>query len=290
MNFKQKSLFVAIVTLGICVAVFQNCGQSLSEADLEDQNSTAGTGTPVTVPDPLLLAVGAASMSTSSTLAINASGGTPPYVFSVDSGPGSIIAGPFVQSGGSAGTINLRVTDAAGATTVSSVVVNAPAPAGLPCTLPWGGTIAHQASVTAYQTGTVACMGQACVSENRICINGVLSGSYTAQSCSVPACVYQWYNVTSYAESAAQTCARNGKPVAADQGYGTCASGEARPTQGAGYASISYKYGTFGGTSAGGTALLVSIDSGPRYYCYRAGQKKDGDGSDLVVAYLCRAN
>ena len=56
-----------------------------------------------------------------------------------------------------------------------------------PCALPWGGSIAHGASVTAYQSGAVTC-SNSCVSQVRSCSNGTLSGSYTAPSCSVGTC------------------------------------------------------------------------------------------------------
>lgn len=56
-----------------------------------------------------------------------------------------------------------------------------------PCDLPWGGTLAHGSSVTANQTDTVAC-GSVCAAETRTCNNGVLSGSYTKQSCSASMC------------------------------------------------------------------------------------------------------
>ncbi|RTL71928.1 MAG: hypothetical protein EKK41_07370 [Hyphomicrobiales bacterium] len=52
------------------------------------------------------------------------------------------------------------------------------------CNLPWGGTIADGASVTAYRDATVS-SGGACVSETRTCNNGSLSGSYGNASCSV---------------------------------------------------------------------------------------------------------
>ena len=59
--------------------------------------------------------------------------------------------------------------------------------AGASCSLPWGGSIAHGASTTAYQASSVAC-GSSCTSETRSCNNGTLSGSYTNSSCSVAAC------------------------------------------------------------------------------------------------------
>src|ERR1043166_2045636 len=55
------------------------------------------------------------------------------------------------------------------------------------CSLPWGGSIAHNANVTAYQNSSVAC-GASCVSQTRTCNNGSLSGSYTNSDCSVAAC------------------------------------------------------------------------------------------------------
>ncbi len=55
------------------------------------------------------------------------------------------------------------------------------------CQTPWGTEIANGATVTAYQTSSVAC-ASTCISENRTCNNGILSGSFTNQNCSVSAC------------------------------------------------------------------------------------------------------
>lgn len=54
------------------------------------------------------------------------------------------------------------------------------------CPLPWGGTIAHNASVTAYLASSVP-NGQTCTNQTRTCNNGTLSGSYSNQNCSVQA-------------------------------------------------------------------------------------------------------
>jgi len=52
------------------------------------------------------------------------------------------------------------------------------------CTLPWGGSIANGASVTAYSTNSSSnCAGS---SQTRTCSNGTLSGSYQYASCSAP--------------------------------------------------------------------------------------------------------
>jgi|GEM_PF-5501689 len=47
-----------------------------------------------------------------------------------------------------------------------------------------GQSVAHGASVTAYQASSVA-YGQSCTSQSRTCSNGTLSGTYTYASCSV---------------------------------------------------------------------------------------------------------
>ena len=49
-----------------------------------------------------------------------------------------------------------------------------------------GQTIAHDASLTAYQVNSVA-YGEECSSETRNCSNGTLGGTYSNSSCSVAA-------------------------------------------------------------------------------------------------------
>lgn len=56
------------------------------------------------------------------------------------------------------------------------------------CTLPWGGTISHGQSVTAFQA---AC--GTCASQSRTCSGGVLSGTFTNQSCASECnCLYAY--------------------------------------------------------------------------------------------------
>lgn len=54
------------------------------------------------------------------------------------------------------------------------------------CNRPWGGTISHGSSLTAYQTANVP-YGSSCASQTRTCNNGTLSGNYTHQNCTVAA-------------------------------------------------------------------------------------------------------
>lgn len=54
------------------------------------------------------------------------------------------------------------------------------------CGLPWGGTIGHGESVTAYQSASVA-YNASCVAETRTCNDGTLAGSYSNSGCQVQA-------------------------------------------------------------------------------------------------------
>lgn len=53
---------------------------------------------------------------------------------------------------------------------------------GWNCTLPWGGTLMNGNSVTAY---LASCSLISCTAQTRTCTNGVLSGTYTKQTCNV---------------------------------------------------------------------------------------------------------
>ena len=89
---------------------------------------------------------------------------------------------PSGQSGVITEHRTLNVGQVCGTNSDWSVVSNTCT--GNTCALPWGGTLASGQSVTAYSTQTMA-YGQTCVSQTRTCTNGVLSGSYTFQNCTV---------------------------------------------------------------------------------------------------------
>jgi hypothetical protein len=55
------------------------------------------------------------------------------------------------------------------------------------CTTPWGTSVQHGGSVTAYASPTGP-YGGSCTAQTRTCNDGTLSGSYTYQSCSVAQC------------------------------------------------------------------------------------------------------
>lgn len=89
-------------------------------------------------------------------------------------------------------TFKVRACDnkggCSGFTSHTITIISPPPPAALPCNLPWGGSIASGSSVVAYQNSSVLC-NLTCQGETRICTNGILSGTYEEQSCSVDACI-----------------------------------------------------------------------------------------------------
>lgn len=107
-----------------------------------------------------------------------------------------------------------------------------------------GATIAHGAVVKAFQGSTVV-YGQGCVSEDRTCSNGVLSGSYNYASCavgSVASCLFNGQSiahggtVVGYASSTVaygQTCSSaqrlcsNGSLSNSNYSFATCSPGAA---------------------------------------------------------------
>lgn len=57
------------------------------------------------------------------------------------------------------------------------------------CPLPWGGSLASGQSVRAFKASAPLCgVDTSCVSEMRACVDGVLSGSFTKQSCTEGPC------------------------------------------------------------------------------------------------------
>ncbi|NCN95634.1 MAG: hypothetical protein GW917_02830 [Bdellovibrionales bacterium] len=152
-----------------------------------------------------------------------------------------------------------------------------------PC-LVAGLTIPHGGSRTMYTSSSVP-YGSSCSSSQTSvsCNNGVPSKTSVSASCSVSGPSERWVS-RSGSETHGQTCSRVGMVPATNRlGYGICASGEARPTQGIDFDKISYP-AIWGGVSQGGTIIT---GTSPYLYCYRNGQKMDNDPSDLLVAYLC---
>lgn len=108
------------------------------------------------------------------------------------------------------------------------------------CVAPWGATVAHGSSVTAYPATSVPA-GSSCSPQTRTCNNGSLSGSATHASCSVQAasnCTAPWgatvahgSSVTAYAAGSvpagsscsAQTRTCNNGSLSGSGNYASCA-------------------------------------------------------------------
>ncbi|MBI5458091.1 peptidoglycan-binding protein [Candidatus Kaiserbacteria bacterium] len=102
------------------------------------------------------------------------------------------------------GEYDLYVTNANGTSnTVVFTLTGGPAPTNASCT--WNNhTILHSQIITAYQASTVA-YGNQCVSEQRTCNNGTLSGSYQYASCSAGTAASCSFNGQTVAHNASVT-------------------------------------------------------------------------------------
>jgi len=141
--------------------------------------------------------VAVSTVTESNTLAIDGITGSVSVSISGDGSPefridgGSWTSGPATITDGQ--TLQLRLTSNGSFSTMNSATVtvgeesdqwNVTTLDPVDCPLPWGGDIPHNDDVTAYQTASVP-FGNSCVSENRECDNGDLSGSYEYENCTV---------------------------------------------------------------------------------------------------------
>lgn len=153
------------------------------------------------------------------------------------------------------------------------------------CTLPWGGTLASGASVTAYYSSLPT---GACNSETRTCTAGTLSGSYTNQACTAgcTAASYTWNTncngtFTSQVAGATFTLTNTAANYTGSIG-GTCnASGTGVVTWGSG--TCTYTVGGGGGGGGGGcfvAGTLVEMADGSQkpIEAIRIGDAVRGEG------------
>lgn len=100
-------------------------------------------------------------------------------------------------------------------------------------------------------------------------------------------CPTAWVN-TDGRSSQASVCSAAGMTSTTIDGT-LCAAGERRPSGGANAGNINYRYGTWGGGGSGGSTVeLRTGRSAAYYYCWNPGNKRDYDGTDIVVAYACK--
>jgi len=128
----------------------------------------------------------------------------------------------------------------------TSCTVDAPAD----CSLPWGGSITHGDSRTAYASYNA----DTCSSETRSCYNGSLSGSYGASSCTVNAYTYNFNG---------NGATSNASPTSVYQNYGTGISTPGAPSR-TGYTFTGWSPGIPGTMpSGGGTSYAQWSDQTP---------------------------
>lgn len=116
------------------------------------------------------------------------------------------------------------------------------------------------------------------------------------------ACQPKWINVPqTYLSSHSAFCKMKGLATASIDGK-ICAAGERRPSTGEGHDSINYHSGKWGGSTSGGSYSTVyrrthtsgNSDSGQTTQttqvleCWNDGDKKDHDGTDRLVAFVCK--
>lgn len=126
-----------------------------------------------------------------------------------------------------------------------------------------GQTYAHGQSVTAYQSSTVP-YGQSCVSQQRTCNNGTMSGSYQYGSCN---------------PNSAQACLFNGQTVAHGQSVTAYASSTVAYGQTCSSQSRTCNNGTLSGSYS-----YSSCNPGSAASCYLGGQTIAHGQS--ILAYL----
>jgi hypothetical protein len=113
-------------------------------------------------------------------------------------------------------------------------------------------------------------------------------------------CPATWVNSDGHTSQAA-VCAAAGLTSATFDGQ-RCAAGERRPSTGENHENINYHSGKWGSGGGRGGSIVQPFSrtytSGNRdnkqtttvtgYYCWNSGDKRDGDGTDIAVAYVCK--
>lgn len=159
--------------------------------------------------------VNRSTLTTAASITINGINTTTPVSVTGTGAQISINGGTWTTSGTitNGQTLAVRLTSSGSFSTALSATVNVggvtnnwsvTTRAANSCSRPWGGTIAHGSSVTAYAAASVPC-GGSCSSQSRSCNDGVLSGSYTKASCA-PASCYTWTAYSQVNANQSTTC------------------------------------------------------------------------------------
>jgi len=148
---------------------FENCNVQTTR-NIEVEVNTQGTGT-----------VSVTGISVGSTTAGTFTSCTGTTCIVSNDWSGTLTATGTCSGGGTVTGTSSTITALATTATISLGSCTGPV-----CALPWGGSIASSSSVTAYSATSVLSPATCTsISESRYCNDGVLTGSYTNQSCTV---------------------------------------------------------------------------------------------------------
>jgi hypothetical protein len=214
---------------------------------------------------------------------VEAVGGTPPYTYSIVSpAQGTITQQGMYTAPPSAGSDQIQITDSNGAVVrISVTIVNGGTTGPGSCLLPWGGTIANNGTVTAFQSAQATCPA-ACVSQTRSCSNGTLSGTYTARSCG----------------STCPVAVNDSAKVVGPSTSGNVLANDSIPAGGARIIQVTYTNTSMGSQTqpipqgatvqinkyAGGTAYLTMSGNGAfTFYCPNAPSEPGCQGTQSIV-------
>ena len=171
----------SVVSPSTCVSQTRTCTNGVLSGSYTNQSCTVTYPAPTATITASPTSLSSGSRSTLTWSSTNATSCTSSSNwFSQGATSGSRLTDPISVTS----TFTLSCTGPGGTANASVTVTVIPPASCAPPTPLWGGYIANGTSVTAYQTSSVV-SPSTCVSQTRTCTNGVLSGSYTNQSCTV---------------------------------------------------------------------------------------------------------
>ncbi len=202
--FRSKSLYLAL-SVSLLLGFFNNCAQDMQlpdqtvsskvqsslddsknsqvqSSDQDDEEVVDSDPDPATTNFPELTS-DKYEIKTNETAQLSVNGGFAPFTYEITpSNTGTIDEATLVFTAKTVvGASGIKVTDKYGRTSLISInIVYVPKD----CTDPWGGTVKHGASITAYNKFSYGPQDYQCNSQKRTCNDGKLSGSYGLKSCS----------------------------------------------------------------------------------------------------------
>ena len=168
-------------------ALFFNCAKP-NDISAADENSASQNHSA----SPLAMIVTPTNLTEGSSALAEASGGTPPYTYSLPNGNGAIDQTGVISGQTETGSLEVEVIDSVGSTYVTTIQVSLGGVSTTGTCVYNGMVITNGGSVTGYAAAAVGC-GSTCSSATITCTNGQLSSnaaSYASAGCSATVC--QW--------------------------------------------------------------------------------------------------